>query len=169
MSDPSTEITVITKPIGPTAHLETVDYWKGLYLDAVAVGQEALDALRATRKRLAPLRCPSCDGSGVYEEQHDYATEALGCPDCEASGYLPAPAEMLEWVGSASGHMLGHVGAYEEECERCHELCAALAHPVPECPGCVANRVNGLSESEIAERHATTHPLPEEPKPCDQR
>src|SRR5882762_5004522 len=36
-----------TRPIGPTEHLETVDYWKGLYLDAVKVGQEKLNQLRA--------------------------------------------------------------------------------------------------------------------------
>src|SRR5882724_3648138 len=36
-----------TQPAGPTEHLDTVDYWKGLYLTAVEVGQENLNQLRA--------------------------------------------------------------------------------------------------------------------------
>ena len=30
--------------------------------------------------------CETCEGSGVVYEQHDHATEKLGCPDCEATG-----------------------------------------------------------------------------------
>ena len=38
-----------TEPIGPTDHLNTVEYWKGLYLDAIVVAKEMLDAERERR------------------------------------------------------------------------------------------------------------------------
>ncbi len=42
---------------------------------------DVLEAVKA-----APHVCPSCAGSGIHYEQHDYAMEELGCPDCEGTG-----------------------------------------------------------------------------------
>lgn len=47
-------------PTGPTAHLETAEYWRGLYNDAVAAGQAALIAVRTQHfsvRRDGPPRC----------------------------------------------------------------------------------------------------------------
>jgi len=57
------------EPIGPTEHLETVEYWKGLYFDAVDESRELLaerDELRALRaQRQAVLDLLSGEMSGV--------------------------------------------------------------------------------------------------------
>ena len=33
-------------------------------------------------------KCGVCDGSGLVPEAHDYATEWLGCTDCNVRGYV---------------------------------------------------------------------------------
>jgi hypothetical protein len=40
------------QPVGPTDHLDTVEYWKQLYLTAVEVGQEKVDAIHSALKLL---------------------------------------------------------------------------------------------------------------------
>jgi hypothetical protein len=38
-------------------------------------------------------RCPTCNGTGIVYERHDFATEALGCQDCQGTGIdTPPPA-----------------------------------------------------------------------------
>lgn len=32
------------------------------------------------------MKCSGCGGTGTVYEQHDFASEPLGCPDCEATG-----------------------------------------------------------------------------------
>lgn len=39
-------------PIGPTEHLNTVEYWRDLYVEAIHLGQEMLDQERAETERL---------------------------------------------------------------------------------------------------------------------
>ena len=41
-------------------------------------------------KPAEPTVCPTCNGSGVYRQEHDFCTEELGCPHCEGSGKMPA-------------------------------------------------------------------------------
>lgn len=49
------------EPIGPTEHLETADYWKGLYFDAIEeskellAGRDELRMLRTQRQRVHEL------------------------------------------------------------------------------------------------------------------
>jgi hypothetical protein len=46
----------MTQAIGPTEHLQTADYWRGLYCDAIAVGQETLDRVHELEREVALLR-----------------------------------------------------------------------------------------------------------------
>lgn len=50
--------------------------------------------------------CDTCDGNGYVLEQHDYASERLGCPDCQGEGRLPArplPSLTVEAYSTESG------------------------------------------------------------------
>lgn len=68
------------QPSGPTEHLETVEYWKGLYLDAVAVGQEWQPVIEAARRlRVEALVDDDMDDSAFYDAVGDVtaAIEAI--------------------------------------------------------------------------------------------
>lgn len=56
------------EPIGPTEHLETVDYWKGLYLTAIEVGQEKMNQLNRTNKIYIV--------AGNFRQANEWAREA---------------------------------------------------------------------------------------------
>lgn len=59
---------------------------------------QILDALAAAGLRVVPedrpAPCVHCEGSGIVEENHGQGLfEALGCPDCQATGFAaPVPA-----------------------------------------------------------------------------
>jgi hypothetical protein len=95
-----------TPTSGPTDHLDSVDYWRGGYMDAVAVGQEYVDrmhaaekiiragieAFRLTREYVTPEMLPAQPGWSWW----DWTTAA--------TSFLPASAERFppgEGAGSA--------------------------------------------------------------------
>ena len=48
------------------------------------------------------MTCPTCKGTGVYQEEHEaYAVETLGCPDCEGTGRIPDPCPACGQHGHA--------------------------------------------------------------------
>ena len=60
------------QPIGSTEHLETVEYWKGLYLDAVAVGQKWQPVIEAARRlKVEALIDDDMDVSAFYDAVGD--------------------------------------------------------------------------------------------------
>lgn len=55
------------------------------------------------------MTCPSCQGSGVYREEHEaWAVESLGCPDCEGTGRVPDPCRACGQHGHAMASESGH-------------------------------------------------------------
>lgn len=48
------------------------------------------------------MKCPTCNGSGEYREEHEaWAGETLGCPDCEGTGSIPDPCPACGFFGHA--------------------------------------------------------------------
>jgi hypothetical protein len=68
----------VIEPSGPTEHLQTVDYWKGLYLDTVKYGQELIDAIRQHHRDIRGL---GVDSQGRWGGSYDHKLWAvLGLP-----------------------------------------------------------------------------------------
>lgn len=60
------------QPTGPTEHLETVEYWRALYLDAVAVGKKWQPVIAAARRlKVEALVDDDMDDTAFYEAVGD--------------------------------------------------------------------------------------------------
>ena len=48
------------------------------------------------------MKCPTCNGTGEYRDEHEaWAAETLGCPVCEGTGSIPDPCPVCNQPGHA--------------------------------------------------------------------
>lgn len=89
-----------TQPTGPTDHLDTVEYWKGLYFEAIKVGQEMATAIRQHHADISSL---GVNSRGQWGSSYDHKLWAVltlqPLPTRPVDGYC---CETLRRTGSCS-------------------------------------------------------------------
>ncbi|MDE1904903.1 MAG: hypothetical protein KGH75_00450 [Rhodospirillales bacterium] len=112
------------RPIGPTDHLDTVEFWRENYSDAITVGQELLAARDA---ELASLRTQLSEAEREREEAWDNGRAALLNDQRALWG---SPADLMLRATAAEAHL----SAYRDVAEAARPF--AVWHPECPDPGC---------------------------------